>query len=195
MFYKRLVSILSPLIKLIFRMEVIGENYLDEGNIIIAGNHSSNSDPILLSVAFKNQIHWMAKKELFDIGILKYFLDKLEAIPVDRKMGLKAIRDSSKVLKDNKIIGIFPEGKRVKSFNIENAKPGIALIAARNNSIVLPVYIKRRKNLFDRTQIIIGDKIIDFTKDEKLTSQDYEIYSEMILKEIYKLGKVKNVSK
>ncbi|WP_313756489.1 lysophospholipid acyltransferase family protein [Tissierella sp.] len=188
--YNVVKVIVGIIFRLLYRIEVHGkENVLEEGRLILCSNHISNLDPIILSIVFPRQVCWMAKKQLFKNKILSYFLTKIGAFPVDREESdLSAIRNALKVLKKESVLGIFPEGTRVKEMNIENAKPGVALISIKANSPVLPVYIEGNFKLFSKIRVYFG-KPIDFSSndDKKLTTEDYRLFSKQILRSIYSI--------
>jgi 1-acyl-sn-glycerol-3-phosphate acyltransferase len=86
---KMLHSILKPVAKLFiqlkFRIQIIGlENIPSNTPLIVAANHVSNYDPILLSCMFDWKIHFMAKAELFRNFFSKWFFTSVYAFPVDR---------------------------------------------------------------------------------------------------------------
>ena len=86
MLYTFLRTILNPILRLMFKIEVIGDNNLDENKpYIIASNHISNFDPLLVIITFnKRKIHFIGKKELFENKILKFILDRVYVIPIER---------------------------------------------------------------------------------------------------------------
>lgn len=114
--YRFLKIILYVVFKLLYRVEIVGiENIPKENNLIVAGNHKSNLDPVFVSVFFKRHIYWMAKKELFNNKLFGAFLKKLGAFPVAREeVDIKAIKTSLRHIKNGQVLGIFPEGTRVK---------------------------------------------------------------------------------
>ena len=108
-----LYKLLIPLDKLfmkLYRPTYIGkENIPKEQSVILAGNHTSKLDPLLLMSSTNRCIHFLAKIELFK-GIKKIFFKNVGIIPVDRKRkNPEAINLANKYLEDNKVIGIFPE--------------------------------------------------------------------------------------
>ena len=188
--YNVVKLIASVVFRLVYRIEVHGkENITKEGRLVLCSNHINNLDPILISIVFPRQVCWMAKKQIFKSKILSYLLNKMGTFPVDREESdLSAIKNSLKVLKKEGVLGIFPEGTRVKEANIENAKPGIALISIKARSPVLPVYIEGSFKLFSKIKISFG-KPIDFSHsyDKKLTTEDYRLLSKDILQSIYSI--------
>lgn len=189
-FYYIMRAIVKVFSKLIYRIEIIGkENIEDSGKLIICSNHTHNFDPVILAIIYPRQIHFMAKKELFKNKFLDSVFSGLGAFPVDRKESdLSAIKNSLRVLKKDEVLGVFPEGTRVKEFDLENAKAGTALLSVKSRSPVLPVYIESNYKLFSKVKIYIGEPI-EFCNyyGKKLDNGDYTFLSQEILKSIYSI--------
>lgn len=116
------------------------ENIPREGPLIIAPNHVSNWDPIMVALAINRPIHFMAKAELFNYRILGKLLTKVYVFPVKRGSGdRQAIRHALQVLEQGNVLGIFPEGARNKTGESINAQSGTAMIALRSKVNVIPV--------------------------------------------------------
>ncbi|MED1421035.1 lysophospholipid acyltransferase family protein [Bacillus smithii] len=137
-------SLLKPIAKLFiflkFNIEIIGlEHVPPHKALIVAANHVSNYDPILLSCVLKRKIHFMAKAELFRNRFLKWFFTALYAIPVNRQSGIviRPVRQSLQVLNNGEVFGIFPEGKRCKNGEVVQPKQGVAFIACKTNVPIL----------------------------------------------------------
>lgn len=190
-FYRFAKGLLYILFKIVYRFEVIGiDNIPDQGRAILCANHISVLDPIILGISIKRPISFMAKKELFNNKIFSKILKMLNAFPVDREgSDLTAIRKSIKVLKEEKILGIFPEGTRVHKIDLESAKPGVALIAHKGKSPIIPVLIDANYKLFSKVRIYIGNPIFIDDYNKKLKTEDYKNISKNILKSIYNLKK------
>ncbi len=192
MFYKVVSAIARVLLNIVFRINVYGENRKIkdfDDNYIICGNHSSMLDPVLVAITHNNNIRYMAKKELFENIFLKFMLDNLKAFPVDREgNNLSAIKKSLRILRNNEVLGIFPEGTRVTSKKSSSAKGGVSIIATKAKKRILPVYIDSNYNLFGKIDIYYGDFIsLDEYYDKKLNSEDYMKIGEDVLKKIYNL--------
>ena len=189
-FYYILRFIVSIIFRIIFRLEIRGrENIAEIGRLVLCSNHISLLDPIILAIAVPRPISFMAKKELFYNKILSKLIHSLGAFPVDREgSDLSAIKTSFRILKEEKILGIFPEGTRVHEMNLDNAKPGIGLISIKSKSPVIPIFIESKYRLFSRVKIKIGEPIyFDDYYDRRLTTEDYRDISKDILKSIYSL--------
>lgn len=191
MVFYRICQVIGNIIfRLVFRVKVIGKkNIPKEGGAIICANHTSNFDPVILGVFINRPIHYMAKKELFDNFFLRIIISSLGAFPVDRNSAdLSTIRNSIRILRNEKILGIFPEGTRSINHKTNNVKPGIAFMSIKGKAPVIPVYIDANYRIFRTINIIIGKPIyLDQYYDKKLTNDDYKSISEDIMKALYSL--------
>jgi 1-acyl-sn-glycerol-3-phosphate acyltransferase len=163
-----------------------------EGPLIVAANHRRYADPVFVPMAVPRRIQWMAKKELFVFPFVRFFFF-IGAFPVDRqKSGRAAMRTALDVLAAGWALGIFPEGTRRKGYNPEEApKSGVAMLATRGNAPVLPVFVGKVPNLFERLRgrtlhVYIGDSI-NLHNTQKDRSVRREAAGE-VLREIYALG-------
>ncbi len=161
MLYKILRYIGILVIYFLFFPKIIGKKNTNiKGKAIIIANHISLWDPIFISVVFKRQIFWMGKIELFKSVPARIFFHIVKAFPVRRGEGdLPAIRHAFKLLRDGKLFGIFPEGKRVKTGELGRFEPGTAMIALKNDAPIIPLYIKGKYKFFRRMKLIIGEPI------------------------------------
>ena len=155
--YKFLLAIVSVLIKIIYRVKVNGiENLKDDKPFIMSANHVHIFDPVILATLTKKQIFFLAKKELFSKKFLAKFFTKLGVIPIDREnTDFKAIKSCFRVIKSGNILGIFPEGTRVKTIDIKNMKKGVALIALKNKVNILPIHIEGTYKIFSKITVDI----------------------------------------
>ncbi|MBQ9796075.1 MAG: 1-acyl-sn-glycerol-3-phosphate acyltransferase [Clostridia bacterium] len=150
---------------IIFPIKKIGKKNLKElkgKNFIIACNHMSNMDAVMLDIKFFKKFRYLAKKELFQKKFSNFFMRKLGGVPVDRQQAdPKAIKEIFRLIGNNKKIAIFPQGTRAKTVHIEDgaAKEGVALFAIRTNTPVLPLMYDRKIKPFRRTKLIIGKPI------------------------------------
>ncbi|TFF64925.1 1-acyl-sn-glycerol-3-phosphate acyltransferase [Helcococcus ovis] len=164
MLYKILRFIARPILKILTLYKIINKpKVIPDGNIIICSNHKSLLDPFLLILAFDRNIKFIAKKELFKFKPLGWFLRQVGAFPVDRKNNdIDAVKKSIEILKNNDVLGIFPEGTRIKSdkdVKRENFNNGIAMIALRSDSNIIPIEIKGKIGLFSKPKIIFKELI------------------------------------
>jgi len=114
-------------------------NIPKKGPVIIASNHVSNWDPIVVALVVHRPVYFMAKEELFRNILSAKFFSKLHAFPVKRGAAdRKAIKCAIDLLKQGKLVGIFPEGRRSKEA-VTQAQAGVAMIALKSKVPVVPV--------------------------------------------------------
>lgn len=187
MLYKIIYILFKPLFTLLFffRVENKPTGELPK-RLILCSNHIHLLDPIVLAISTKRKVHFLAKKELFKWGWFAKILYSLGAIPVDRdSTDLKAIKSSVKVLKEDKYLGIFPEGTRVKEVKYENVKNGISYIALKGDSDIQPVKIVGRYIPFSGLKLVYKNIIkIDNYKDLP-KSEAYQQIALDVYKSIY----------
>ena len=165
--YRIIYALLSGIIGFLFNIKVVNQNREpDDGGYVVCANHVSATDPIALCYAFrKNQVHFMAKKELFKIPLLSQLIKLMGAFPVDRGgSDVGAVKKAIALVEEKKSMGIFPQGHRYVGVDPRGTKTknGVALIATKTGADIVPCYIWRKKNkfkLFRRTYVIIGEKI------------------------------------
>nr|WP_296153238.1 lysophospholipid acyltransferase family protein [uncultured Peptoniphilus sp.] len=184
MFYNFLKYFIGFFIRIIYPFEVINMPSIEDKSYVLVANHKSYLDPLVLSVLFPRKIRWMAKKELFETPVIKHIMKGVDAISVDRDSGdAKSTLQAMRVIKGGEVLGIFPEGTRVKTVDYKSAKSGTALLAARTGTDVIPVYIEGEYKPFRKRRYIFRE-IIPFEK-KKLTEVEYDQKMEWIMKTIY----------
>lgn len=184
MFYNFLKYIIGFFLRIIYPYEVINMPTIEDKAYVLIANHKSNLDPLILSILFPRKIRWMAKKELFETPFIKHVMKGVDAISVDRDNGdAKSTLQAIRVIKGGGVLGIFPEGTRVKRIDYKAAKPGTVLLAARTGTDIIPVYIEGDYKPFRKRRYIFRE-IIPFEK-QKLTEEEYSRKMEKIMEIIY----------
>ena len=132
-----------PIYKFIFKGHLTGEeNIPQKDSFIMVSNHGSLLDPPLLGHALGRNISFMAKAELFKIPFLGFLIKACGAYPVKRGIADKnTIKTACKKLSNNNCIGIFIDGTRQKNGRVNRPKHGAALLAYKNQKMLLPVAI------------------------------------------------------
>ena len=132
-----------PIYKFVFRGHLIGrENIPQNDTFIIVSNHGSLLDPPFLGHALGRNISFMAKAELFNIPFLGLVIKACGAYPVKRGIADKnTIKTACEKLSNDSCIGIFIDGTRQKNGRVNKPKQGAALLAFKNQKLLLPVAI------------------------------------------------------
>ncbi|MEJ6400737.1 lysophospholipid acyltransferase family protein [Nicoliella lavandulae] len=181
-------SFLRIIAKIIFavvngNIHVKNKAKLPDGNYILVGPHRAWFDMIVFAlVASPKKFTFLAKKELFNNFILRYILNKVNAVPVDRdNPGPSVIKDPVKILKQTDLsIVIFPSGTR----HSEDLKAGAILIAKLSGTPMVPVVYQGPlsfKKLFTRKPITVsfGDPIYVDRKLKINTETEQKLEQEM----------------
>src|SRR5919107_631246 len=126
------LRLLGPLIAL----RLIGvENVPHEGALLVASNHLSNADPIILEAAFPRPLFFVGKSELFRNPFFRWVLHRFGGIPVERGTPDRAaIRRAVAILEQGIALGIYPEGVRSKTIALVEGLPGAGLIALQSSA-------------------------------------------------------------
>lgn len=147
-FYEFVRKVLGPVFKVFYKLEYKGlENIPTDKDTryIVAINHTSNLDPIFVSITKGiPPLHFMAKAEFFQNPFTRWVIEHLYGFPVKRGQGdTSAIEYGEKIINEGHVMAICPEGKRVKDKNgvPQRAKAGVAVIAKAANASILPVAI------------------------------------------------------
>lgn len=192
MFYRIVKGILRPIFNVLYNVKIEGKvNLPEQGPLVICANHTSAIDPIILGLSMPyKRIYSMAKAELFKNKLFAYILGKLWVFPVKRgEADIRSIKTSLKVLKDNQVMAIFPEGTRNRTGELM-AEPGVAMIGLKAHAKILPVAIISSYKLFKRTTVRIGKPLeLDEYYDQKLQNEDYQKISLDIMREINQMSK------
>ena len=175
-FYNGVKKVVGVPMKLFFDVRVNGLENIPEGNYILAGNHKSMWDIILLANSIPTNIRFMAKKELFENSLLESFFSKAGAFPVDREgIDINAIKTALRLLKDGETIGVFPEGTRNKTKAITLPfKEGVTRIATKTNKVIVPFGIDGEYKLGKQINLNIGEPIDMSTIDKENQTQYLE---------------------
>ncbi|KGF88375.1 lysophospholipid acyltransferase family protein [Prochlorococcus marinus] len=172
-----------PIYKFVFQGNLKGkENIPQKDCFIMVSNHGSLLDPPLLGHALGRNVSFMAKAELFKIPLLGFVIKSCGAYPVKRGIADKnTIKTACKKLSNNNCIGIFIDGTRQKNGRVNKPKQGAALLAFKNQTLLLPVAIVNSHKLlrfkfcipfFSKIVIKVGKPV----QPPKSSSRD-ELYS------------------
>ena len=157
-------AVCRPIMKVFYRYKFINNNSIPhEGAYIIASNHMSCSDPVLLGLGKRRRLCFMAKQELFKNKFFAGLIRALGAFPVERGAGDgKAIKTGEDLIKEGNVMTIFIEGGRTKTGEFMRPRSGCALVAQQMQVPVIPACITitgNPKHRFAKRVIHFGDPL------------------------------------
>ncbi|MBL1107516.1 1-acyl-sn-glycerol-3-phosphate acyltransferase [Streptomyces sp. 5-8] len=140
-------AVLGPIMRLMFRPQVEGAEHIPgDGPVILAGNHLTFIDSIVLPVVTKRQVFFIGKDEYVTGKGLKgrlmaWFFTGVGMIPVDRdgaSGGVAALMTGRRILEEGRIFGIYPEGTRSPDGRLYRGRTGIARLTLMTGAPVVP---------------------------------------------------------
>ncbi|MDR2137862.1 MAG: 1-acyl-sn-glycerol-3-phosphate acyltransferase, partial [Synergistaceae bacterium] len=114
-------------------------------NVIVACNHCSNLDPLIVGVAFPRRLRYFAKEELFRPFLFGRIIRTLGAVPVsrvDKTSAAAALKGFFRFLEEGQDVLIFPEGSRSPDGTLQPLEGGVGLIAAHAGAVIVPAFVK-----------------------------------------------------
>ncbi len=189
-------SVARVISKLVFRIKVSGQEHFPvSGGFILATNHISYYDPLLVGSWAPRQVYFFAKQELFKNKIFGWIIRQTNALPVKRgAVDRQALQMSLDVIARGYGLTIFPEGTRSKIDGFLDPKPGVGLLAVKAGCMIVPGYVhgsNKLKDCFwarDRMAITYGEP---FSADwvRSLDGQDdgYQQIAAAVMERIAKL--------
>lgn len=135
--------LLGPAFRFAWRVHVEGRgNVPRTGGAIIAPNHTSVLDSFFVPLVLKRRITYVGKAEYMDDWKTRLLFPAMGMIPIDRSGGdasAKALDASAEILNAGELFGIYPEGTRSRSGDLHRGHTGVARLALRTNSPIIPV--------------------------------------------------------
>jgi 1-acyl-sn-glycerol-3-phosphate acyltransferase len=140
--------LLGPLLRLLWPTKVVGaENIPDTGGAILAGNHLAVADSFFMPIRVKRMVTFPAKSEYFTEKGLKgrlkkWFFTGVGQFPIDRSSGnaaQAALDTAIRLVREGRLLGIYPEGTRSPDGRLYKGKTGVARITLESGGVVVPV--------------------------------------------------------
>ena len=156
MFYRFWWVILSPLIRLYWRIRVVGrENLPHKGGVILASNHQSGLDPVVVGGIVTRPIYWLAKVEYVITPKQAWFFKSVGVIPVNRDAPEHvALEKAAETVRAGKIFGIYPEGTRSPDGRIYKGYTGVARVAEMTGAAVIPCGVMKTLEALPKGKIM-----------------------------------------
>ncbi|PLR99762.1 lysophospholipid acyltransferase family protein [Bacillus sp. T33-2] len=186
-FYSFVKTVVYGVLKPLYRIETIGkDNFPAKGAVLLCANHIALLDPPVVGITAPRPVHFMAKDEIFSVPLLGKLVSNLNAFPVKRGMSdREALRKGLSILKDGKVLGLFPEGTRSKTGELGQGLAGAGFFALRSDALIVPCAVIGPYKPFSKLKVVYG-KPVDFTglREKKAAADEA---TELIMKEIRKL--------
>jgi cytidylate kinase len=147
-----LTSLGSAVLRLIarsivrLRIEIDPASVPKEGAMILAANHASSADPVLMTVFLTKlmgrPVNWLGKRELVEFPLTGWVFRRAGIHPVDREAAdLEAFRTAMRILEAGQVLAVFPEGTRSRDGALQPVREGVGMLALRSGAPVMPVAV------------------------------------------------------
>ncbi|MDR3310100.1 MAG: 1-acyl-sn-glycerol-3-phosphate acyltransferase [Oscillospiraceae bacterium] len=189
--YRFFYPVLTFLLWVFGRPRYVGRDRAPSGACIVCANHTSNIDAFFLFniTGRRSHLRILAKAEMFRVPVVGAFLRAIGMIRVDRSIAdMAPVKECMAHLKAGGKIGIFPEGHRVSADESVAAKAGAVKLADKLGLPVVPVFIPRKKRLFSRNTVVIGEPYFVNPERKRLAPEEYSAASEELMRKIRELA-------
>ncbi len=135
--------------KVFFPIRVYGREHLPQKKgFILASNHLSNLDPMVLGLASGRRLSYVAKESLFKNKFFAFVLHQVGAFPIKRDAAdIGAIKEAIRRLKSGSSVVIFPQGTRKAKAEEEKIQSGVGLLAAKSQASIIPAFIQGSEHI------------------------------------------------
>ena len=151
---------------ILFRIKKIGvqaaaPSKLPTGGVMIVSNHSGFSDPFVIGSAFwYRRVHFLAAETVMKNRLAAVLLRGMGCIKIDRNsFDIEAIKKSVAVLKEGRVLTVFPQGALHRDGDLSGIKSGAVLIAGRAGVPIVPIYTKERCHWYERRVVAVGEPL------------------------------------
>ncbi len=186
------------------RFRVFGVEHIpDQGGVLLASNHASFLDPPAVGAGYRGRpIHFMARNTLWNSKFGTWWMTRVGCIPVSRGTGdMRALKTTIKLLKEGKVVSMFPEGTRTEDGELQEAKGGIGFIIEKSECVVVPAYIDGSYKAHPKNSKGIKPCKVTITYGPPITQEEfraigtgrkaYDAHAALIMQRIADLKKAK----
>ncbi len=189
--FRRIIKfVLKLLVLIVYRPKIVGLENIEEGKpALICPNHVHALDSAVIVLTNKRKISVLAKESLFKNGFVKWLADVFGIYPV--KLGnksMESVKVSLKLLKNNELLLLFPEGTRNGMAKGVKPKDGAVKLAIKSNAPIIPVGVQGDFRFFKKVKINIGKPIYyNVSKEDANSKEVLDKLTEELMLEIVKL--------
>lgn len=143
LFYEATYAFSMTAMTLGFSLRTLGKNNIPRtGPVILYANHQSYLDPMLVGLASRRHLCFLARKTLFKNSFFAKLISNLNAVPIDQEgVGRQGIQTILDQLKLDQAVVVFPEGERTADGIMHPLKPGLHLLIKKSLAPLVPVGI------------------------------------------------------
>ena len=142
-FYRVVRAVISPLYRVGCRVRTEGlDNVPIDGPVILAANHVSFFDSVVLTLSVPRRTRFVGKAEYLDSWTTRFVFPALGMIPIQRSAGrqaLAALDTAAAALEHGDMLGIYPEGTRSRDGLLHRGHTGVAQLALMTNAMIIPI--------------------------------------------------------
>ena len=175
---------------IVYRPKIVGiENVPKDTAALICPNHVHALDSAIIVGKFKRQVKVLAKEELYKNGFIRFIADVFGIYPVkpDSK-SMESVKTSLKILKNNELLMIFPEGTRNGMAKGVKPKDGAIKLAIKANVPIIPVGFQGNFKPFRKIKVNIGSPIYYSEYKEEINNKELmDELTDDLMKKIVKL--------
>ena len=130
-----------------------------KGAFLLCANHASYLDGFIIAASIprrlRKDLFFIGYRAFFEFSVIKNIIKLIKVIPIDPATHLvEAMEACSYVLRNGKVVCIFPEGERTIDGEVKNFKKGIGILAKELNALLVPVYIGGSYESWPRTKLL-----------------------------------------
>ncbi len=146
--YRIVRGVLRPLVRLVYRPTITGAEHVPKhGAVILASNHLSFVDSIVIPLASPRPVQFLAKSSYFtgtgfSGWVSRTFFGAIGAVPVERGAGSQAqeaLDAGKRILDEGSAFALYPEGTRSLDGRLYRGRTGVAWLALTTGATVVPV--------------------------------------------------------
>jgi 1-acyl-sn-glycerol-3-phosphate acyltransferase len=157
---------------LVFQLRCRGRKWAPrQGAALVCSNHQSYLDPLLVGLAFDRRLNYLARNTLFRWGPFRWFIEFLDAIPVDRGGGAAGLKEALRRLKRGELVLVFPEGTRSQDGGLAPFKAGLTSLVRRCEASLIPVGLDGAFEAWPRSRCLPRTAIIHVEIGEPISPE------------------------
>lgn len=145
------VILLNIVLKPFFCLRVYGRENIPSGKAIIAANHQSYIDPLVIGASIHEEMFYLAREDVFNFALFRWLCVKVNSILITkRRADRSALKEVLKRLSHGWKVVVFPEGTRSYDGQLQPPERGISLLAHKSRAPVIPAYVSGTHSVLPR---------------------------------------------